>query len=152
MADQVLQVEDKPGVILARGCARHLRESGFLSLSEVTLPSGLRVDLMVLGPAGEVWIVECKSSRADFRTDGKWPGYLDWADRFFFAVPGDFPCDILPEACGLILADGYGAELVRMPEMRRLAPARRKSLTLRFARVAAARLQAVTDPGVAFSG
>lgn len=148
-----IQTGAAPGVLLARGVARHLREIGFLALTEVTLPSGLRADLMALGPAGEIWIVECKSCRADYRTDDKWPGYVDWADRFFFAVSAEFPRDILPVACGLILADGYGAELVRMPDEHRLAPARRKALTLRFARMAAARQLAVTDPGAAgFSG
>lgn len=137
----------RPGVALARGCARHLRDIGFESLPEVTLPSGLRADLMAIGPAGEIWIVECKSCRADFRSDDKWPGYLDWAERFFFAVPTDFPADILPMQCGLIRADAYGADLVRMPDAQRLAPARRKALILRFARLGAARQQVVSDPG-----
>ena len=140
---------ETPGTALARGVARHLRARGFVSLAEVTLPGGVTADLMALGPDGEIWIVECKSCRADFRADRKWPGYVDWADRFFFAVPPAFPCEILPEDFGLLHADGYGAEVVRMPAARKLAPARRKALTLRFARLGAARLQAVTDPGAA---
>lgn len=136
-----------PGVLLARGVARHLRGHGFESVPEVTLPSGLRADLMALGPKGEIWIVECKSSVADFRTDGKWTGYLDWADRFFWAVRADFPQEILPPDSGLIRADGYGAEIVSMPDASPLASARRKMLTLRFARLVAARLQGVNDPG-----
>lgn len=136
-----------PGVLLARGVARHLGGHGFVSLPEVTLPSGLRADLMALGPKGEIWIVECKSSPADFRSDGKWAGYLEWADRFFWAVGADFPADILPPDSGLILADGYGADIAAMPAARPLAPARRKALTLRFARLAAARLRVLTDPG-----
>jgi hypothetical protein len=138
---------EKPGMQLAKGVARHLRDMGFMSLPEVTLPSGLRVDVMALGPRGEIWIVECKSCRADYRADGKWPGYTDWADRFFFAVPTDFPHAILPEETGLMIADAYGAEVLRMPATCKLAPARRKSLTLRFARLAAARQQAINDPG-----
>ena len=136
-----------PGVLLARGVARHLAGHGFVSLPEVTLPSGLRADLMALGPKGEIWIVECKSSPADFRSDGKWAGYLEWADRFFWAVGADFPADILPPDSGLILADGYGADIAAMPAAQPLAPARRKALTLRFARLAAARLRVLTDPG-----
>jgi hypothetical protein len=136
-----------PGVRLARGVARHLAGHGFVALPEVTLPSGLRADLMAMGPKGEIWIVECKSSRADFRADGKWAGYLEWADRFFWAVGADFPADILPPGSGLILADEYGAEIATMPAVQPLPAARRKALTLRFARLAAARLVAVTDPG-----
>lgn len=140
------------GSALARGVARHLRDLDVASLAEVTLPSGLRADVMAIGPAGEVWIVECKSSRADFRADGKWQGYLEWADRFFWAVPAKFPAEILPAGHGLIRADGYNAEIVRFPEAARLNAARRKAVTLRFARMAAARLQGISDPGVAFSG
>lgn len=120
-----------------------------MSLPEVALPSGLRADLMALGPDGEIWIVECKSCRADFRSDNKWPGYLEWADRFFFAVPAMFPCNILPDDSGLLMADAYGAEMVRRPTSRRMPPPRRRALTLRFARLAASRQQAVTDPGAA---
>lgn len=142
-----------PGALLARGVARQLRRRGIMCLSEVTLPSGLRADLLALAPDGEIWIVECKSCREDYRADGKWTGYPEWGDRFFWAVPADFPADILPPETGLIVADAYDAEILRFPDAARLAPARRKALTLRFARLAAARLQAVTDPGgVAFSG
>jgi hypothetical protein len=101
---------------------------------------------MALGPKGEFWVVECKSSRADFTSDLKWQGYLDWGDRFFWAVPTDFPVEILPGACGLIVADAFGAEVVRMPEPTPLAAARRKALTARFARCAATRLHLARDP------
>jgi len=141
-----------PGMAIARGVARHLRGHGFVSLPEAPLPSGLRADLLAFGPKAEVWIVECKSSRMDYLSDAKWPGYLEWADLFFWAVGPDFPRDILPSDTGLILADGYDAEIVRMPVATPLAAARRKSLTLRFARLAAARLQMLTDPGVGVSG
>ena len=141
-----------PGTLLARGVARMLSGHGFMSQPEVTLSSGLRADVMALGPKGEVWIVECKSSRADFRADGKWPGYLEWADRFFWAVGADFPHAILPPDCGLILADAYGAEIAAMPTETPLAPARRKALTLRFARLAASRLLALSDPGAVAIG
>lgn len=119
-----------------------------MSVPEVTLPGRLRVDLMALGPKGEIWVIECKSSRADFMTDNKWQGYLEWADRFFWAVDAEFPTELLPDQSGLIIADGYGAEVLRMPDATPLAAARRKSVTLRFARVAAARHQGMRDTGV----
>ena len=98
------------------------------------------------GPKGEIWIVECKSSRADFVSDLKWGGYLEWCDRFFWAVDADFPADLLPSDAGLILADPYDAEIQRWPEPAPLAGARRRALTQRFARTAAGRLGALLDP------
>lgn len=109
---------------------------------------GLRVDVMAMGPKGEIWIVECKSSRIDFVSDRKWHNYLEWGDRFFWAVDVDFPVDLLPPETGLIVADGYGAEIVRMGPEAALAGARRKVITQKFARHAALRLQALRDPGV----
>ena len=137
---------DAPGRRLARGVMRGLAERGFVGVEEMVPAPGLRVDVMALGPAGEIWIVECKSSLADFRTDRKWQGYLPWCDRFFWAVGPEFPAEVLPGDSGLILADPYGAELVRQPVENRLAPARRKALVHAFARHAARRLQALRDP------
>jgi len=130
----------RPGEVLARGVCRHLGDLDFAALEEFCPCRGLRVDVMALGRDGEMWIVECKSSRADFTSDRKWPAYLPWCDRFFFAVDAEFPAEILPEAGGLILADGFGAEIVAMAPERPLAPARRRALTRRFARDAARRL------------
>ena len=110
-----------PGQLLARGVARLLASHGLVCIEELVPTRGLRVDVMALGPRGELWIVECKSSRADFTSDCKWEGYLDWGDRFFWAVDTDFPTEILPPETGLILADGFGAEVVRMPEATPLA-------------------------------
>jgi hypothetical protein len=135
-----------PGQRLARGTSRHLATHGFACVEEVVPCPGLRVDIMALGRKGEIWVVECKSSRADFQTDRKWQGYLDWCDRFFWAVDPDFPIDLLPENTGLILADGYDAELIRMGPESKLASARRKSVTQIFARTAAQRLQSLRDP------
>ncbi|MEO1794474.1 MAG: MmcB family DNA repair protein, partial [Pseudomonadota bacterium] len=87
--------EKRPGQRLARGVCRHLLDLNFVSVEELTPTRGLRVDVMALGPKGEVWVIECKSSRADFTGDHKWQGYLDWCDRFFWAVDGDFPTDLL---------------------------------------------------------
>lgn len=138
-----------PGQRLARGVARSLREMGFVCVEEMVLATGLRVDLMAMGPKGEFWVIECKSGAADYRADRKWQGYLEFCDRFFWAVDGDFPVEMLPEETGLIIADAYDAEILRMAPESPLAGARRKAVTLRFARHAAARLQGLRDPGAA---
>ena len=104
------------------------------------------MDVMAIGAKGELWCVECKSSRADFNSDSKWQGYLEFCDRFFWAVPPDFPIDLLPEDSGLILADAWGGEILRMPEETKLAAARRKKMTLKFARDTARRLTGLRDP------
>ena len=136
----------QPGQLLARGAARLLSGYGFVSVEELVPAKGLRVDVIGLGPSGDIWIVECKSSRADFQSDSKWSGYLEWCDRFFWAVDEDFPTDLLPEDTGLIIGDAYGAEIIRMgPETRLKAP-RRKTMTHRIATTAARRLQALRDP------
>ena len=135
-----------PGQLLARGVCRHLRSHDFVSVEELVPTSGLRVDVMALGPKGEIWIIECKSSRADFQSDNKWHAYLEWCDRFFWAVGTDFPTEMLPDETGLILADGYGAEIIRIGPETRLAPARRKVMVQKFARHAAVRVQTARDP------
>ncbi|WP_417267286.1 MmcB family DNA repair protein [Celeribacter baekdonensis] len=142
-------IHTQPGQVLARGVCRHLRTLDVTCLEEMVPTRGLRVDVMGLGPKGAVWVVECKSSRADFISDSKWQGYLPWCDRYFFAVNPAFPVEILPEETGLIIADGYGAEIIRMPDEVKLPAARRKALHLSFARQAALRLQSYRDPGVA---
>lgn len=137
-----------PGQLLARGVCRHLRGHGFVTLEEFTPERGKRLDVMALGPRGELWVIECKSSRADFTSDGKWQGYLEWGDRYFWAVDEGFPTELLPEGTGLILADAYDAEILRMGPETKLTPARRKAMTQRFARHAALRLQSLRDPGL----
>jgi hypothetical protein len=136
----------RPGQILARGVCRHLLSHDFVTVEELTPTPGLRVDVMALGPKGEVWVVECKSSRADFQCDAKWHGYLDWCDRYFWAVDSSFPTELLPAETGLIIADGYDAEILRMGPESRLPPARRKVIVQKFARHAALRWHAVRDP------
>jgi hypothetical protein len=128
------------------GVRRLLAGRGFASVTELTLASGRRADVIAVGPDGSVWIVEIKSSVADFRSDAKWPDYADYCDRFLFAVPTGFPTDILPAEPGLILADSYGAALMRDPPEHRLAGARRKAVLLRFAHAAANRHHALIDP------
>jgi len=139
----------QPGQLLARGVCRHLSGHDFVAIEEFVPERGLRVDVMALGPKGEIWIVECKSSRADFQSDTKWQGYLEWCDRYFWAVDEAFPNELLPDGTGLIIADTYDAEIVRMGPETKMAAARRKKLTLKFARHAARRLHGYRDPGVA---
>jgi hypothetical protein len=122
----------------------------FVTVEEMVPTPGLRVDLIALGPKGEVWVIECKSGLADYRADQKWQGYLDWCDRFFWAVAEDFPSHILPPETGLIVADAYDAEILRMGPETPLAGARRKVVVQKFARHAAARLQGLRDPGLVF--
>lgn len=141
-----------PGQRLARGVCRHLRALDFVAIEEFVPAPGLRVDVLALGPKGELWVVECKSGRADFQSDRKWQGYLDWCDRFFWAVDQDFPTGLLPADTGLILADAYDAEILRMAPESPLAPARRKVMVQKFARHAALRLQALRDPAAGLSG
>ncbi|BDW86315.1 MULTISPECIES: MmcB family DNA repair protein [Roseicyclus] len=137
-----------PGQLLARGVCRHLRSHDFVTLPEFTPERGKRLDVMALGPRGELWVIECKSSRADFTSDAKWEGYLEWGDRYFWAVDDGFPTDLLPDGTGLIIADAYDAEILRMGPEVKLPPARRKAVTQRFARHAALRLQSLRDPGL----
>ncbi|SMF63264.1 hypothetical protein SAMN06265365_12292 [Tistlia consotensis] len=131
---------------VARGVCRLLDRLGHVGLTEFVLRSGRRADVIALGPGGELTIVEIKSSLADFRADGKWPEYLAFCERYYFAVPRGFPLEVLPEDQGLILADGYDAAILREAEHRPLAAARRKAVTLRFGQVAARRLQLLLDP------
>ena len=137
-----------PGQRLQRGVCRMLREFDFVCVEELVPAPGLRVDVMALGPKGEIWVVECKSGRADFQADRKWQGYLEWCDRFFWAVDADFPTELLPADTGLIIADAWGGEVVTMAPEQALAAPRRKAVVRTFARHAASRLQALRDPGV----
>jgi hypothetical protein len=122
---------------------------GTFALAELSLASGRRADLIGLTKEGEVWIVEIKSSQADYRTDVKWPDYRQHCDRFFFATHPGVPVGIFPEECGLILSDGYAAEIVRDAPQHRLAPATRRALMIRFARAGAARLMTAELAGLA---
>ena len=136
-----------PGQRLQRGVCRGLLAMDFVTVEELVPAPGLRVDVMAVGPKGEIWVVECKSGRADYRADRKWQGYLEWCDRFFWAVDADFPVNLLPEGTGLILADPYDAEILRIGPETPMAPARRKVMMQKFARHAALRLQSLRDPG-----
>ena len=139
--------ERATALLLARGVGRALAQLGYAGLLEVPLANGRRADVMALGRGGEVAIVEIKSSLADFRADGKWPDYWAFCDRLYFAVAADFPRDLLPAECGLIVADAFGAAVLRESPVRPLAAARRRAVTLRFALLGAQRLRRVLDPG-----
>jgi hypothetical protein len=131
---------------VARGTTRLLHSVGLSVVSELPLASGRRADLVALGAAGDIWIVEIKSSIADFRTDRKWMDYRLHCDRLFFATTTEVPCDIFPPDTGLIVADAFGAELVCEAPEHRLHPSTRKCMMLAFARAAAQRLSALADP------
>lgn len=148
MTEEDFVAASKPGQLLARGVCRHLMTHDFVAVEEFVPDRGLRVDVIGLGPNGEIWVIECKSSRVDFQTDSKWQGYLEWCDRYFWAVDDSFPSELLPDDTGLIIADSYDAEIIRMGPEAKLAPARRKLLTQKFARHAALRLHNFRHPGV----
>ena len=131
---------------LARGVARLLRELDYRVLTELPLANGRRADVVGLHRDASFAIVEIKASVADFRSDLKWPEYRAYCDAYYFAVGGDFPLSVLPEGCGVIVADAYQGVIAREAPVARLAAARRKALTLRFARTAAARLHQLADP------
>jgi hypothetical protein len=133
---------------IARGTSRYLRALGCAVVAEIPLADGRRADLMALDPRGGITILEVKSCLNDFRTDHKWEDYRQWCDRFYFAVDCAFPLAVIPEECGLIVADRFGAEALREPAEHRLDASRRKAVTLRFARCAAFRLQGADDPDI----
>ena len=124
---------------VTRGAARLLIAMGYAPLLEVGLPNGRRADLMAVSPKGRIAICEVKSGLEDYRADRKWGEYLPFCDAFYFAVAPEFPQAILPEGPGLIVADGFGGAVVLDAPETPLAPARRKALTLSFARLAAFR-------------
>jgi hypothetical protein len=135
-----------------RGVRRLFSQMGHVSLPEFTLASGRRADVIALCPGGTLAIVEIKSSVADFRADRKWPDYRDFCDRFFFAVPDTLPREILPDDTGLIVADAFGAAILREAPPHPLAGARRKAVTLRFAHAAAGLLHTLADPDAIADG
>ena len=124
---------------VTRGAARLFVALGYAPLLEVGLPNGRRADIMALGPRGQIAVAEVKSGLEDFRTDRKWGEYLPYCDAFYFAVAPEFPRDILPEEPGLIVADAFDGAVLREAPAVVLTGARRKALTLAFARLAAAR-------------
>lgn len=131
-----------------KGLGRYFASHDFVHMTELSLASGRRADFVALGPKGDIVIVEVKSSVNDFRSDNKWHEYLEFCDRFYFATLNDVPKDIFPATQGLIVADDFGAELLRDAEIDKLTPATRKAITLRLARAAASRFAILQDPNL----
>jgi hypothetical protein len=131
---------------LTRGVCRALGALGYAALTEFPLNSGRRVDVIAVNGAGETVIVEIKTSTADYRADRKWNEYLEFCDAFYFAVPAAFPLALLPADCGLMIADDYGAEILRRPAAQPMNGSRRRAQTLRLALAAMQRLGRLIDP------
>lgn len=131
---------------VARGTRRLWRSIGCSTVCELVLPDGRRADIVALAPDGSLFIVEVKSSLADFRADTKWRAYRTYCDRLYFAVPDLMLARSMPEHAGLIVADAYGAEILREAPCHRIAAATRRAMLLRFARAAADRLHMLGDP------
>jgi hypothetical protein len=152
MGDPVSAVNEPlpPAALLARSICRAFEQLGYAGLTEFALANGRRADILALGRGGEIAIIEVKTSLADFRADRKWPEYREFCDRLYFGVAAGFPADLIPEECGLVVADAFDAAILREPTARPLAAARRRALTLRFALTAAGRLRRLTDPTAPF--
>jgi hypothetical protein len=138
--------QSETALMIARGVRRLLRARGFSSLTELPLTDGRRADIAAVNQDGEVLIVEIKSSPADFRADRKWRDYVACCDRLYFAISERTPADLMPIEAGLIVADPYGAEMVREADLRRMNPGSRRAVLLRFAQAAADRLHRLADP------
>ncbi|QYU68629.1 MmcB family DNA repair protein [Leptolyngbya sp. 15MV] len=112
---------------VARGIARLFARNDIWCLPEMPLRNGRRADLMGIDAKGQVIVVEIKVSRADLLGDGKWPDYLDFCDRFYWGLPPVLDrtvlegADFRPDCCGVIVADGYDAEIVRPAPLHPLA-------------------------------
>lgn len=130
---------------IARGVMRLFGDLGYAALAEFPLRVKRRADIVALNGAGEIVIVEIKSCRADFRADQKWPDYLDFCDRFYFAVAPEFPREILPAECGLIVADRHGGAILRETNATPLNGNRRRAQILQIALTASQRLARATD-------
>jgi hypothetical protein len=145
---QIVDLRQSPTALkVQRGVMRLLRATyDFCCFAEVPLANGRRADVLGVGPKGEIWIVEIKSSLIDYRVDAKWPNYKDYCDRFYFAKPPELDGDIFPADEGLIVADGHGAEILRDAATVALAPARRKAMLLKLVRLGADRVHQLMDP------
>jgi len=145
---QIVDLRQSPTALkVQRGVMRLLRSTyDFCCFSEVPLANGRRADVLGVGPKGEIWIVEIKSSLIDYRVDAKWPEYRDFCDRFYFAKPPELDAEIFPADEGLIVADGHGAEILRPAVELPLAAARRKAMMLKLVRLGADRVHYLMDP------
>lgn len=146
--EKMKQTKMKMGQIIARGVCRHLKQYNFACIEEFVPIKGARVDVIAVGPRGEIWIIECKSSPADYIQDQKWKKYLPFCDRYFWAVPQNFPTNILPTDDGLIIADPYDAEIIRFGSENKMNPQKRKIIITKIARNASDRLRLFVDPSM----
>ena len=141
-----LAIPDRTALI-TRAAMRHCARSGWAPVAEVPIPCGRRLDILAITAEGCLHAIEVKSGARDFLADAKWPEYLAWCDRLFFAVDCDFPEGLIPDEVGLMVTDGYDETVtLRDAPHRPLAPARRKALLHRTAVIAAGRLAALCDP------
>ncbi len=138
--------QSERALAIRRGVCRRLRAENMALIPEVTLRSGRRADLVALGADGAITIVEIKSSIKDFRADSKWQDYCLHADHFYFATGPHVPAEIFPVEAGLIIADPYGAEILRPSGCVKLPAATRKEMLIRIARTGAHRLHDLEDP------
>ena len=155
MSGTVLSPPDSPALSagdVARGIGRLFARNDIWCLGEVPLKNGRRADLMGIDAKGLIVIVEIKVARADLLGDAKWTDYLDYCDRFYWGLPPGLDRAPLegeayrPETCGVIVADGYDAEILRPAALDPLAAARRKTQVEHLARTAMRRHMALIDP------
>ena len=130
---------------VARGVNRVLIQEGFSPILEFTLANGRRLDVAALGADGTMLGVEIKVAVQDLKNDTKWPEYLEFCELFYFAIPPDFPDELVPPGTGLIVADRYGGSIVRPASRSILHASRRKAVTLSFAKCAAERLAVMLE-------
>ena len=148
----------RAALTVARGICRLFARNDIWCLAEMPLRNGRRADLMGVDAKGRIVIVEIKVSRADLLGDGKWPDYMAHCDRFYWGLPPslDRAClegeGFMPHACGVIVADGYDAEIVRPAPALPLAAARRRVEVERLARAALRRQLVNLDPHCASWG
>ena len=133
---------------ITRGVCRHFRARRYSPLTEFKLSTRRRADVAGLNKAGRFVIAEVKSSVRDFQADRKWPEYIPFCDRFYFAVANGFPVDLIPGDCGILIADPYDAAILREAPLLKMNGARRRSQILRFAKTAADRLHRISDPSL----
>jgi hypothetical protein len=137
---------------VARGICRLFGRNDIWCLSEMPLRNGRRADLMGIDARGHVVIVEIKVARADLLGDAKWTDYLEHCDRFYWGLAPHLDRSVLetpaflPERCGVIVGDGYDAEILRPAASHPLAAARRKAEVERLARAALRRQTTLLDP------
>jgi len=141
-----VSLEERIAHRLCRGVRRLLWGKRYASITEFPLANGRRADIFGVTDGCDIAIVEVKSSIVDFRTDQKWPEYRTFCDEFYFAVGEDFPQALIPEHCGLIVADGFGAAVIRPSPVEKLPTPRRKTLIHSFGQLAASRLHRLEDP------